>query len=294
MLLGLANVTFAWMVQQLGPYLAFEDWTWGSKGIAGYQQRVSDEEWRYGSMKKPSTVEKVESTVAGWGHWIFEQGKKVVSGEVKMVPVSEQKIKDPPKTAGKGGKPIRWAISEYQDSYTRMYQAISDPVDRTPGECTDRSTEKRTPLKELGRTNEYIHPAVWWRVKNMRGEKGDKKYLASPLKDFERGQDPTYGSWGYLKKSTAVWIPEWFMKPTELYMAGRENRKPEGHDEEWEHAEWTYTDGTYADAIVVKKELLDSLAQFYLDGQAAEKKMTAMGKVFPFEVGKLDHVNKHA
>lgn len=276
---GLANVTFAWMIQQLGPYLAFEPWTWIS--IAGYQQRVIDETWRYGSMKKPTTVEKVENTVSEWSHWIFEEGKKKMglSKEVKMVPVPEQNVRDPePKSGGKDGKPIRWAISEYQDSYTRMYQAISGAVDRTPGECTDRSTEARRPLKELGRTNEYIHPSVWWRVKTMEGEKGGKQYNPSSLRDFERRQHDRYGSWGY--KKGGLWIPEWFMKPTKDYMSRYAGGYGDGKDDEqWEHAEWTYTDN-----VDGTEELQKELAKFYLDAQEAEKKMKKDGREFPFGI----------
>lgn len=292
------------MVQQLGPFLAFEPWTWGQQGIAGYQQRVIKEEQLYDSMKEHMTreeeqeygeliqksyVEKLEDTVTDTWHALWQSGKKVLgSKEIQMVPVPKENIRDPDHNSlvDLKGKPIvvRWAVSEIQDSYSAMYRAMSNPVDRTPGECSDRSREGGKPLKELGRTNEYIHPAVWWRYKTLKNEAGDMKYDSQAIRPkgkpgFTRQQDPKYGSWGYLKGN--LWIPEWFVKPTNSYLGsnGYGQFEDADGDEPWEHAEWTYLDN-----VADKDELLGNLAQFYVEAQTAQKKMKADKKEFPFEV----------
>lgn len=287
------------MVQQLGPYLAFEPWTWGIEGIAGYQQRVIQEDNLYSAMKKEMTLEerkhydglisqsnteKLGDSVADWGRWTLEGGKSILglSKKVKMVPVPPENIRDPDTTLlDKNGKPIqiRWAISDIRDSYTTMYKTMSDPVDRKPGESHDRSREDGKLLTDLGRTNEYIHPAVWWRYKTMQGEGGDKIYRSRALEGFKRRQDPKYGSWGYLKGK--VWIPEWFMKPTNMYLtgAGHHEYVDAQGDEPWQHAEWTYTDNV-SDCDDMQPEL----AQFYVDAQHAKKKMGDDKREFPFEV----------
>lgn len=296
---GLSNLTYAWMVQQLGPYLAFEPWTWGKDGIAGYQERVMREEQMYNAMKsgmtadekkeyaglvREGTLETVESAAADWGSWIWQKAKNTVgaSKSVKMVPVPEQYIQPPdPSLMGKDPVKLEWGISQYADSYTAMYRLISAPVNRAPGESNDRSREDGPPLLKLGATNEYIHPSVWWRYKVMKDAKGNALYASKSLNGFKRLQEPTYGSYGYWKDSTKVWIPEWFMRPSSDYLASMGNQKDGGadNDEDWEHAEWTYVNN-----VEGKKDLMHNLADFYVAAQGAKDKMTKDGKVFPWQI----------
>jgi len=236
---------------------------------------------------KKSMVENAEETITGWGHRIWDGGKKTLglSKEIEMVPLSPEYIKDPPTTSGGvGGKPIRWGIQEVQDSYTLMYKLMGDPKERTPGCCIDRSREDGKPLLKLGKTNEFIHPAVWWRYKTMKNAEGGKEYRSKALEGFKRTQDPTYKSWGYLRQTAdkpTVWIPEWFMKPTNKYLTGAnlgEWADAKG-DEEWQHAEWTYLDN-----VTDMDEMQKQVAQFYVDAQNAAEKMKANGKEFPWGV----------
>lgn len=285
------------MIQQLGPYLAFEKWTW--EGIREYQYRVMQEQDLYDSMKKDmsieeqkqyaslikkSKVEDVKDTVADWGHWIWESGRSALGYKgAKLVPVPPQNIVQPSlygRVDTKGNRiEVKWAQSEVVDSYTAMYKAISGPKNRTPGECTDRSRENGQPLKKLGRTNEYIHPAVWRRYQAMKDKKGQPEYVSKALLGFRRVQEQKYGSWGYWKEETGVWIPEWFMKPLNSFLQGA--GLPEGMDtqgdEAWQHAEWAYTD-----AVSDCDEFQRDVAKFYCDAQAAKKKMEAEKKEFPF------------
>lgn len=285
------------MIQQLGPYLAFEKWTWF--GIQEYQYRVMQEQDLYASMKKDMTIEeqkqyaslikksKIENAkdyVADWGHWIWDSGKSVLGYEGKqLVPVPPQNIEQPKfkERVDTKGNPIKvlWALADIEDSYTTMYKAISGPKNRSPGECNDRSREHGEPLKKLGRTNEFIHPAVWRRYQAMKDKNGQPRYVSKALLGFRRVQEKKYDSWGYWKEETGVWIPEWFMKPLNSYLQGA--GLPEGMDtrgnEPWQHAEWAYTD-----AVSDCDDFQRDIAVFYCNAQAAKKKMEADKKEFPF------------
>lgn len=293
------------MVQQLGPFLAFEPWTWGKLGIAGYQKRVIKEEQLYDSIKRHMTreeekqygelvqkngLEHIEDTFIDLWHSVRQFGSKALgSKETEMVPVPEENIRDPDldSKVGLDGKPIivQWAASKMEDSYTGVYVAMSPPKYRTPGECSDRSREGGKPLHELGRTNEYIHPAVWWRYQKLKNEAEGIRYSSKAIRPdgkhgFTRQQDPKYGAWGYLKGD--LWIPEWFVKPTKSYLNSNVHNGVEDvgdAGDEWEHAEWTYLDN-----VADKEELQKDLAGFYARAQAAQDKMKADKKEFPFEV----------
>lgn len=283
------------MVQQLGPYLAFEDWTW--KEIQNYQRRVmkeealyhdmkanmtEEEEQEFGSLVERSRVEKVEN-------WIVKRlgrGRKSVETiadekHVKVVPVNPAHVKDPPEFKLNGK--ILWACQEIIDSYTAIYKAMGGPHNRAPGECGDLSRVDfaDTPLSEFGNTNEFIHPAVWWRYKIMYNVPGKENYNSKALVGFKRVQDETHGSWGYYKESTKIWIPEWFMKSPNTYLAANK-----GHDftdldgdEDWEHAEWLYTD-----AVEDSHEIQSELVKVYIDARKAMKSMAAENKVFPWDI----------
>lgn len=304
---GLSNITFAWMIQQLGPYLAFEPWTWGDEGIGGYQKSVMLEERMYNSMQSmtrqeqkeyrllitKSKLEKFKDSMSDWGVWIWHGMRRALFGgpvrEVKLVPVNPEKITDPqPILLDDKGNQIspRWGVSEYQDSYTAMYRLMGAPVNRTPGESHDRSREGGKPLLELGQTNEYIHPSVWWRYQTMKNEEGDMKYVSKSLLGFKRQQDLRYGSYGYWKADTEVWVPEWFMKPSNDYLKARgldlyADKEVEGG--QWQYAEWTYTE-----LVDASDDLLTELARFYVAAQDAQEEMEKDGKRFPFEITKDD------
>jgi len=105
-------------------------------------------------------------------------------------------------------QPAHWTLFRAQDSYGLMYQAISSPQDRTPGDCDDRSTEAHTPLRLLGRTNEWMHPSVKWRVDMSEKAKDDHLYKSKPLAAFEYDKKNGVYGWQH-KKDDKVWIPEW-------------------------------------------------------------------------------------
>lgn len=303
MITGLSNITFAWMVQQLGPFLAFEPWTWGELGIAGYQRRVIKEEQLYHNMKQYMTREEekeygelvqkngfehVEDAFSDLWHLIRQSGRNGLGLEgPEMVPIPEKNIRNPDLSSDVGldGKPItvQWAASQISDSYTWGFKVVNEPETRTPGECSDRSREDGKPLRDLGQTNEYIHPAVWWRNKKLENEAEALRYYPEAIQPvdrpgFTRQQDPKYGSWGYLKGN--IWIPEWFVKPTNSYLSSKGlDRIDTAGDEAWEHAEWTYLDN-----VADRDELQKELAQFYIDARGARDKMKADKKEFPFEV----------
>lgn len=281
------------MVQQLVPYLTFERWTFDVE-IPEYPMRVMQENVLYESMKKDMTpeeqkeynqhikynmVESIEHTL----HQIMESGKKILDLQkhIEMVPIKNVTNPDTGSFLDKDGHLIvpQWGISKIEDSYTLMYYVMKSEY-RSPGESTDRSRENGALLVNLGRTNEYVHPSVWWRNTQV-------KYHPKSLEGFERVQDPTYGSWGYYKKSTEVWIPEWFILPSDLYLGssaieGAKNAISGLPDQQrWQVTEWAYTDN-FGDT----DELQKWLVRTYIQSLQARKKMTDAGKKFPFEMPK--------
>jgi hypothetical protein len=214
-MLGLANITFAWMVDQVRPYLAFEEFT--NASVANYLQRMvetGDEQALRKKEEPPSgVVGKLSGAVSSW----FNSNDQKTLSQEKLVRTYCFSPSVVPTN-----KPLHWTLFRTQDSYSLMYQAISAPEIRKPGAGDDRSTESRMALSKLGRTNEYIHPSVKWRVdqsKEMEVKKGEPKteqpdtnhkdfrYEPESLAGFEHKRRD--GIYGWENKSSNVFIPEW-------------------------------------------------------------------------------------
>ncbi|KAF3000702.1 hypothetical protein E8E13_002538 [Curvularia kusanoi] len=211
---GLANITFAWMIEQCRPYLAFDEFT--NASLANYLSRMvedaTEQELRNGPPK--SMVNKTVATItdpiyatASWlSSWVSAPPPPPKEKLVRTYCVSAEYC---PKE-----KPEHWTLFRKQDSYTRMYKFISSPADRTPGACDDRSTETHTPLYKLGKTNEWMHPSVWWRREKSQQSHIDEnyKYKSAPLLALKYGKEKegVYGWSRYdAKEDIDVWIPEW-------------------------------------------------------------------------------------
>lgn len=192
------------MVEQCRPYLAFDKYT--NASLANYLQRMVEHDIIESARKKedPGMMGKAVNTINETGKWL---GSFIFSGEDEK---AEKKVRSYCYSAT-GAPAIRfgsWTLFNAQDSYGRMYKAISGPKTRTPGTCDDRSTEAHTSLSELGRTNEWIHPSVKWRIDTSKdAEKAKEKYESKPLEDFK--YDQKNGEYGWQHKTKDVWIPEW-------------------------------------------------------------------------------------
>ncbi|KAH7079694.1 hypothetical protein FB567DRAFT_127260 [Paraphoma chrysanthemicola] len=205
---GLANITFAWMVEQCRPYLAFEPFT--NATIARYLQRMVEDDTEQSLRKKeapPTTligkaVAAITEDLGAIGS--FFSGDENATPKEKMVRTYcfEPSVVPP-------YRPEHWTLFHALDSYSLFYKAFSSPEMRTPGHCDDRSTEDHIPLQKLGQTNEWIHPSVKWRLDKSKAYDEDEfHYRSKPLESFDWTQkDGVYG-WKH-KWYRNVWIPEW-------------------------------------------------------------------------------------
>lgn len=227
---GLANITFAWMVEQCRPYLAFDYFT--NATLAHYLQRVveDDAEQSLRAKEMPNTgmvgkavaaiTEDLNTTTKWLGSFFSSPSNEKAPSKEKMVRTYCFSASVVPPVV-----PDHWTLFRNQDSYSLMYKCISDPETRKPGACDDRSTELHTPLKKLGETREWMHPSVRWRQEKSANNEDEKlRYSLEPLTVLTYDQKD--GVWGWKRKMTdKVWIPEW---PIE---AALEDKDPEVYNE---------------------------------------------------------------
>jgi hypothetical protein len=153
-----------------------------------------------------SIVGKAGRTVTDAGKWVgsfwpFSSNEKTEPKE-KMVRSYCFSVENPGDR-----EPEHWTLFRVQDSYGTLYKAISNPQDRTPGQCDDRSTEAHTPLKDLGRTNEFMHPSVKYRIDTTANHK-DHPYKPTPMAVFNYERKNGVYGWAH-RTNKDVFIPEW-------------------------------------------------------------------------------------
>jgi hypothetical protein len=261
---GLANITFAWMVEQCRPYLAFDQFT--NATLANYLQRMieDDAEQSLRAEEAPSTgmvgktvaaiTEDLNATKKWLGSFFSSPSNEKETPKEKMVRTYCFSASVVPPV-----RPDHWTLFRNQDSYSLMYKFISNPETRTPGACDDRSTELHTPLHKLGDTREWMHPSVRWRQEKSKDCVKDFQYNSEPLAALTYAQKEGVWGWKHNTKDE-VWIPEW---PIE---ASLEDEDPNTYNENAELA--------LVDACLDKNEV----RKFLREHATAWKKANAPAK----------------
>lgn len=201
-------MTFAWMVDQCRPYLAFEDFT--NDTIANYLQRTRRHDEIRKAKKKahPSMKDQVTSKLGAASKYLGS-----------FLPFGEQAVPEGNEEA-QTNESAHWTLFRAHGGDDLKYRYLGSQ-DRTPGACYDMSTEARPgsndriKLRDLGRTNEWMHPSVQWRIESSKKAKNNHGYIyeSSALGGFKYGEKNGVCGWQYTDKGgdkdRDVWIPEW-------------------------------------------------------------------------------------
>ncbi|KAI1848423.1 hypothetical protein JX265_008795 [Neoarthrinium moseri] len=201
----LALITFAWMCEQVAPYLQLDtDLDTLARGA------VED---RY-SLMRPALDAMAKADKDALGSPLSSKGL----GLLEKAGLKKAQVKGISKEVING-----WATGPIVDSYAGL-MAFAGSVPRTPG----RYAEDKSGKVKLGQTNEYIHPSVEYRKRSRTD------YRPKPLEGFTRSARQS-GSKGYDWTSSTVTIPEYVIKPEHRftrYIVAQDTSRTEGtaHD----------------------------------------------------------------
>jgi hypothetical protein len=189
MALEIALITFAWMCEQVAPYLELaadlpslaittvED---RSNLLCPVLERIANGEKDYGS------------------NWVTSKAWKLLD----KTGLKKAQVIHIPLEVVNG-----WATGPIVDSCTGM-MALTGSDRRTPGRYHEDKTGKN-PAK-MGQTNEMIHPSVKYRMLK------DASYKPIPLSGFERSLRQSKNE-GYEWTNGEVTIPEYLIKPRDYF-----------------------------------------------------------------------------
>jgi len=168
----MANVTFAWMLQCISPYLTIDLDVFRTH-IVDYQIWL-DEAENHCTRHHPSQE--------GYGEWAY----------CKVTGTHSQRVsKEHTHTIDRG-----WGTGPMYDSLAGVMYNYSGGLDRRPGYCTVDASKDGTPINKLGITNEYIHPVTAYRQFDYNNSPKQaagwfsKISSALPLKDLKGPQIP--------------------------------------------------------------------------------------------------------
>ncbi|KAF5026482.1 hypothetical protein F66182_1404 [Fusarium sp. NRRL 66182] len=183
----IALISFAWMCEQVAPYLQFFEG--GSLSELG-KSTVED---RY-NLLKPLLTDIQNGEEKDYGPGPLSSRIAAHLDRSGIIKVDVRKIPEETLTG--------WATGPIVDSFTGAMIAAGS-VDRAPG-----TYSKDNKGRELGSTYEMIHPCVKYRMNKVAG------YRPRALRGFDRAVD---GSKGYLWKKGDVEIPEFVIKAGDAF-----------------------------------------------------------------------------
>ncbi|KAH8656906.1 hypothetical protein BGZ61DRAFT_540724 [Ilyonectria robusta] len=192
-----SNITFAWMLDQISPYIAIDEQTIRKESEAR-QKHINDlnkEEKKY---REKLAKEDEEAAKLSWAQWA---GRALVhtasaAANTAMHPLTKSKK---PNTLRRD---FGWGTGTIIDSYG-MLSGLNGSKFRTPGGYTTAAAP--------GETNEQVHPTVGYRHSMFEKLKPELQYHPAGLKDSEFNRQKTEVGWEYVLGKTT--LPEYKMKP---------------------------------------------------------------------------------
>ncbi|KAH6961361.1 hypothetical protein HG530_005182 [Fusarium avenaceum] len=183
----IALITFAWMCEQVAPYLQLnKDGNLGDLGKSAVQDRLN--------LLKPLLTNIQSGSEKDFGPGILTSR---IAASLDRTGIRKADVRKVPEETISG-----WATGPIVDSFTGAMIA-SGSVDRSPGNYS-----KDDKGKELGSTYEMIHPSVKYRMDKI------SSYKPKALRGFER---TAKSGQGYVWKKGSVEIPEFVIKAGDAF-----------------------------------------------------------------------------
>lgn len=175
-LVAMANISFAWMLQCVSPYLQID--------LEAYSTHLVD--YKVWLNEAENHCMRHHTSQENYGEWLYN------------------KVRGPPASGKKEHTHLidrGWGTGPMPDSLSGMMYNYAGGVARTPGSCKTEVWENgkyiTKPIREVGITNEYIHPVTAYRQFDYNNSpKQDLGWLESktssspPLKDLTKPQVP--------------------------------------------------------------------------------------------------------
>ena len=192
----MANITFAWMLEQIRPYLSINETTIYQEDRArqNHIDELNEEVRKYIEKEAADKAEADKS----WTKWV----SRSVASAAKTVTRAKQ-----PNTLRRD---FGWGTGTIIDSYTLMYH-LNGSGARTPGAYAKDSTHAAP-----GDTRERIHPTVGYRYEALRAQDEKIRYHPAGLSDkqYRRERVPGGGKgWQYVLGEGVV-LPEYVIEPS--------------------------------------------------------------------------------
>ncbi|KAJ5701298.1 hypothetical protein N7488_008846 [Penicillium malachiteum] len=203
----MSNIAYAWMLDRVKQHISINE-----KHIkAEYTSRVEVFDINNEARKNWNAMMKDET----WGTWMWRKSSETVSAIIHPHTPG-------PEPAFKRKRSYDWGAAEMEDSFTSMYWLNLEHI-RTPGRYHFKNGKRDEPL---GKTFEYIHPVVQYRVEHAKNDKKELYYVPNGPKGpkYERelidadGPNPYY-VW-HLKYSfdkELITLPEWELGADKCY-----------------------------------------------------------------------------
>lgn len=199
----LSTISFAWMVDQVRPYLSIDPIKFGVEQAArcGLLEEVNN--------KLAKERDRIAADIEAYKHsTILERYTKLFKSATDAVrhPIAAYNSSSE-NEVNLREKSYDWGTGQIIDSYTMMYRLGNGERLRTPGESVQDPR-----LNDTGDTFEEIHPTVGYRMKMTEDAGETGKYCPAGQKHVQRRKNAE-GAWEYTFGDKS--LPEYKMLPAD-------------------------------------------------------------------------------
>jgi hypothetical protein len=191
---SMANITFAWMLQCVYPYLTINEEAY---------KKYLDYYFSWTLNQKHSCTHHRKT----WGDTAYEIADYIPYVNPDMTTKPDPVHQHPEIERG-------WGLGPFVDSAQGiLYNGIYSPAPRMPGECEleehKATTSTMTKISEKGATHEYMHPVAEYRHQKRTGKEPS---TAPPKKLLDFDRKLIDGRYRWVKKTNPdISIPEWII-----------------------------------------------------------------------------------
>ncbi|KAF7556163.1 hypothetical protein G7Z17_g1619 [Cylindrodendrum hubeiense] len=192
-----SNITFAWMLDQISPYLAIDAATIQKESHAR-QEHINELNEEVENYKAKVEKENEAAAKLSWAQWA---GRALVATAASATNTAMHPLTKS-KTPNTERRDFGWGTGTIIDSYN-ILSTLNGSKFRTPGGYKSDAAP--------GETNEQVHPTVGYRHDMFESQKKERQYHPAGLKDEKYKRQKTEGGWQYVLGDHT--LPEYKMKP---------------------------------------------------------------------------------
>ncbi|KAH8658126.1 hypothetical protein BX600DRAFT_63428 [Xylariales sp. PMI_506] len=222
----MSNITFAWMLDRIRPFLALRE-TVFYQDTRERQDHIDALNEATRLYSEAIQAKKDATAKESWAQWT--RRSVAAAASAALHPFAAHAADASPNLQRRD---YGWGTGTIIDSYNLFFKVVNGSERRTPGKYFPAASSSGDALGDIGpedeveaeyvkhaRTHEYIHPTVGFRERMLAGEKEELRYRPNGLPE-DKFVRRTRSRGGFEYNVDGAVLPEWRIEPDRSFAGG--------------------------------------------------------------------------